>query len=143
MSNFLILSPNANLTEFKKYRIGQIDGAKTPTLKSFYQAIEKALSFPDHFEHNLESLDELLNDLEWIKQADVALYFTNTEGFLAQEKPAKAVELLNLLDATAEDWKWVDDEEDVKPKNFKILIQHSPKIIDLLEKEEIAFDTIG
>lgn len=143
MSNFLIVSPDANLTEFKKYRIGQIDGAKTPTLKSFYQAIEKALSFPEYFEHNLESLDELLNDLDWIKQADIALYLTNTEGFLAQEKPAKAIELLNLLDATAEDWKWVDDEEDIQPKNFKILIQHSPKIIELLEKEEIAFDTIG
>lgn len=142
MSNFLIVSPNANLTEFKKYRIGQIDGAKTPTLKSFYQAVEKSLSFPDYFEHNLESLDELLNDLEWIKQADVALYITNSDEFLAQEKPAKILELLNLLDATAEDWKWVDDEEGVQPKNFKILIQDSPKIIGLLEKEEIGFVTL-
>ena len=140
MSNFLILSPNANLTEFKKYRIGQIDGAKTPTLKSFYQAIEKALSFPDHFEHNLESLDELLNDLEWIEHPNVALYITQAEGFLAQEKPAKVIELLNLLDATAEDWKWVDD--DVQPKNLKIFIEHSSKIVGLLEREEISFDKI-
>jgi RNAse (barnase) inhibitor barstar len=143
MSNFLIINPNAALADFKEYRVGQIDGAKTPTLKSFYQAIEKALSFPDYFEHNLESLDELLNDLEWIKQADVALYITNADGFLAQEKPAKILELLNLLDATAEDWKWVDDEEGVQPKNLKILIEHSPKIVGLLEKEEIGFDTIG
>ncbi|MEI7582090.1 barstar family protein [Runella sp.] len=143
MPNFLIIPSNAALADFKKYRIGQIDGAKTPTLKSFYQAIEKALSFPEYFEHNLESLDELLNDLEWIKQADVALYITNTEGFLAQEKPAKILELFNLLDATAEDWKWVDDDEDVQQKNFKIIIQDSPKIIGLLEKEEIGFDRMG
>lgn len=143
MANFLIIISNAALADFKKYRIGQIDGAKTPTLKSFYQAIEKALSFPDYFEHNIESLDELLNDLEWIKQPDIALYITNPNGFLAQEKPAKILELLNLLDATAEDWKWVDDDEDVQQKNFKILIQDSPKIIGLLEREEIGFDRIG
>lgn len=143
MSNFLIISSDTALANFKKYRIGQIDGGKTPTLKSFFQAIEKVLSFPDDFEHNLESFDELLNDLEWIQQPDVALYITNADGFLAQEKPAKILELLNLLDATAEDWKWVDDEEDIQLKNFKILIEHSPKIIGLLEKEEIAFDRIG
>jgi len=142
MSNFLVISSNSALANFKNYRIGQIDGAKTPTFKSFYQAIEKALSFPDHFEHNLESLDELLNDLEWIKQADVALYLINADGFLAQEKPAKVLELLNLLDATAEDWKWVDDDDDIQPKNFKIIIQNSPKIVGLLEKEEIGFVTL-
>lgn len=139
MSNFLVISSDSALANFKNYRIGQMDGAKIPTLKSFFQAIEKALSFPDHFEHNLESLDELLNDLEWIKQADVALYIINADGFLAQEKPAKVLELLNLLDATAEDWKWVDDDDDVQPKKFKILIQDSPKIVGLLEKEEIGF----
>ncbi len=142
MSNFLVISSNSALANFTKYRIGQIDGAKTPTLKSFYQAIEKELSFPEHFEHNLESLDELLNDLEWIKQTDVALYLINADGFLAQEKPAKVLELLNLLDATAEDWKWVDDDDDIQPKNFKIIIQNSPKIVGLLEKEEIGFVTL-
>jgi len=80
--------------------------------------------------------------LEWIKQTDVALYLINADGFLAQEKPAKVLELLNLLDATAEDWKWVDDDDDIQPKNFKIIIQNSPKIVGLLEKEEIGFVTL-
>jgi hypothetical protein len=140
MSNILIISSGADLSPFKKYRVGQIDGSKTPTLKSFYQAIEKALSFPNDFEYTFESLDQFLNDLEWIEHPNVALYITQAEGFLAQEKPAKVIELLNLLDATAEDWKWVDD--DVQPKNLKIFIEHSSKIVGLLEREEISFDKI-
>jgi len=143
MSNILIINTGTPLSNFKKYRMGQIDGAKAPTLKTFYQAIEQALSFPDDFEHNLESLDELLNDLTWIKQADVALYITNSAEFLSQEKLTKILELINLLDATAEDWKWVDEEDDILPKNFKILFQYSSQIITLLEKEEISFEVIS
>ncbi len=140
MSNIIILTTEVSLAPFSKYRVGQIDGSKTPTLKLFYQAIEKALDFPDDFEHNLDSLDELLNDLGWIQETDLALYITNSEAFLAQEKPAKVIELFNLLDATTEDWKWVDD--DMQPKNFKILVEYSTRIIRLLEQEEIAFDTL-
>jgi RNAse (barnase) inhibitor barstar len=141
MSNFIILTATTSLASFSKYRIGQIDSSKTPTLKLFYQAIEKALDFPDDFEHNLDSLDEFFNDLGWIQETDLALYLTDSEAFLTQEKPAKVIELLNLLDAIAEDWKWVDD--DMEPKNFKVLIEYSPRIVSLLEKEEIAFDSIG
>lgn len=140
MSNFIILTAATSLASFSKYHMGQIDGSTTPTLKLFYQAIEKALDFPDDFEHNLDSLDEFLNDLGWIQETDLALYLTDSESFLTQEKPAKVIELLNLLDATAEDWKWVDD--DMKPKNFKILIEYSSRIVHLLEKEEMAFDTL-
>jgi hypothetical protein len=143
MSNFLIVSPDASLTDFKTYRIGQIDGAKTPTLLSFYQAIAKTFSFPDGFEHSLESLEEFLFDLEWIPQKDIALYITDTGHFLAQEKETKIIELLDVLDVTAEDWKWVDEEEEAQPKNFKIIFQESPKIIGVLEKEEIAFDRLS
>ena len=140
MSNFLVINSKTALDSFKKYRIGHIEGGKTPTLKLFYQAIEKALDFPDDFEHNLDSLDEFLNDLGWIQETDLGLYIIDSEAFLAQEKPAKVIELFNILDATAEDWKWVDD--DMQPKNFKVLIDYSPRIVGLLEKEEIAFDTL-
>ncbi|MEZ4905001.1 MAG: barstar family protein [Spirosomataceae bacterium] len=140
MSNIVIINTGGVPAAFKKYRIGQIDGAKTPTLQTFYQAIEQALTLPDYFEYNLESLDDLLNDMSWIKQADVALCITHSDLFLSQEKPPKVFELINLLDAIAEDWKWVDEEEEIQSKNFKILFQHSARIIDILEKEEIMFE---
>ena len=52
------------------------------------------------------------------------------------------IELLSLLDAIAEDWKWLDDEDETPKKNFKILIQHHERAIAVLEKEEITFTTI-
>ncbi|MFN8344686.1 MAG: barstar family protein [Spirosomataceae bacterium] len=138
MANFLMVTSDTNLTAFKTYRIGQINGATTPTFSSFYQAVAKALSFPDDFEPSMESLEAFLFDLEWIPQKEVALYITDTAHFLAQEKETKVIELLDVLDVTAEDWKW----EDENPKNFKIILQESPKIVSLLEKEEMAFDRL-
>jgi hypothetical protein len=79
------LSLLAQIYPFKKYRVGQIDGSKTPTLKSFYQAIEKALSFPNDFEYTFESLDQFLNDLDGLNHPNVALYITQAEGFLARK----------------------------------------------------------
>lgn len=140
MANFILLSTPTLGSAFTSYRVAIIDGTKTPTLKVFYQAIEKGLGFPEDFEHNLESLDEFLNDLEWISASDVAIFVKNSDGFLAQEKPNKILELFNLLDATAEDWKWVDD--DIEPKNVKIAFQHSPRIASLLDEEGIGYDTL-
>lgn len=142
MANFTLLSSEQSLSPFKNFRIGHIDGAQAQTLPLFYNAIEKALSLPD-FEPEMELLDSLLNDLTWIKQPNVAIYITNFEEFLSKEKKDKVlVELLNLLDATAEDWKWLDDDDEMPKKNFKILIQNSPRAIEILEKEEIAFSTL-
>lgn len=142
MSNIIVFTTEIGLASFKSYRIGYIEGTTTPTFKAFYQAIEKALSFPDDFEHNLESLDELLNDMSWIKQHDVAICIKDSASFLSQEKPLKVLELINLLDATAEDWKWIDDDEEIQPKNLRILIQYSPRLMGMLEKEEIAYEKL-
>ena len=142
MANFILLTSEEALANFKQYRLGQIDGTKAKTLNAFYGEIEKALKIPD-FEPDLDVLDSLLNDLSWIKQPDVALYITHFELLLSQEKKEKVlIELLSLLDAIAEDWKWLDDEDETPKKNFKILIQHHERAIAVLEKEEITFTTI-
>lgn len=141
MANIILLSSEQGLTNFKNYKLAQIDGTKAQTLSDFYNEIEKALNLPD-FEPDMDLLDGLLNDLSWIKQANIALYITHFDAFLAREKEKKMVELLSLLDATAEDWKWLDDDDDIPKKNIKILIQHSERATAILEKEEIAFVTI-
>jgi RNAse (barnase) inhibitor barstar len=143
MPNFTILTTEQSLGHFKQYRIAVIDGAKSPSIKEFYQEIGRELDFPDYFEHNLDSLDELLNDLEWIEQENVALYFKNFDLFLSEQRKKDTIsELLNLLDATAEDWKWVDEDDEFKKKNLKVLIQQCDKATAALEAEEIGFDVI-
>ena len=113
-------------------------------MKGFFVQIEKELQLPDYFAHNLDSLDELLNHLEWIKKTDVALIITDFAQLLANEKKkTKLLDLLGLLDATAEDWKWLDEEEGLSKKNLKILVQNSPQAIAILEGEDIGYEVIS
>lgn len=141
MANIVLLSAEQIATSFKNYKIGQIDGAKAQTLSAFYTEIEKALNLPD-FEPEMDLLDSLLNDLSWIKQPNVAIYISNFESFLSREKEKALVELLNLLDVIAEDWKWLDDDDSTPKKNLKLLIQNCPRAVAVLEKEEFAFVTM-
>ncbi len=143
MPNFTVFTTNQTLNEFKNYQLATVDGAKAQTLAAFYTEIKRELELPDYFANNLDSLDEMINDLEWIENENVAIVFKNTGLLLAGEKkPNKLIDMLNLLDATAEDWKWLDEEDGYRKKNFIVLIEHSPRIVKILEREEIAFDEI-
>jgi RNAse (barnase) inhibitor barstar len=141
MPNFTLIVPKTDLSPYKKHRFVSINGVKTPTMKSFLEAISKQLDFPEDFEHNLDALDEMLNDLSWIPQRDVTLHIEHFDAFLSQEKKdTRLLELLNLLDATAEDWKWLDDDDDTPPKNLHVLIETCPRAVQLFDNEEIGYN---
>lgn len=143
MPNFTLFNAEADIGSFKNYHLARIDGAKALTMNDFFVQIEKALLLPDYFSHNLDSLDEMLNDLEWIKNTNVALVIVNFDKLLANEKKKnKLLDLLNLFDATAEDWKWLDDDDDSPKKNLRILIQNSPQTVAILQSEGIGFDVL-
>jgi RNAse (barnase) inhibitor barstar len=118
-----------------QYVIIEIDAAQTSTLREFYETLARELYFPDYFGFNLDSFDEMINDLSWIEDKDLALYFKNSESFLAKERNEnKILTLLDLLDATCEDWKWHEGDEDLPKKNLKIVFQNSERIQTLLNK---------
>jgi RNAse (barnase) inhibitor barstar len=97
----------------------EIDSKSCMTLKDFYEVIAKKMYFPDYFGFNMDSLDELLNDLSWIEDARLALYFTHTEHFLINERSDdKVLSLLDMLDAICEDWKWMEEEGDPDDDSF-------------------------
>ena len=50
--------------------------------------------------------------------------------------------VLNMLDATAEDWKWVDDETTDR-KDIILVFEDSPRIRKILESENIDFAMLG
>ena len=90
--------------------IAHIDGKKTQTLRQFYEEVAELLEIPD-FNFTLDSLSDSLNDLRWLEDERIVFYFTNTTDLISKERdPAKMGSILNLLDATAEDWKWTEDE---------------------------------
>jgi len=140
MPNVFLLTSESQLEAgFADYFIAHIDGQKTVTLRQFYEEIADLLEFPT-FGFNLDALNDALNDLQWLEDNRIVLYFTNTTDLISKERdPAKLSSVLNILDATAEDWKWADDDDLVDKKELVLVFEDSARIRTLLEKENIDF----
>lgn len=145
-ANFILsLSEPALAERFPDHFVAHIDGSKARTLRQFYDQIADVLEFPD-FGNNLDALNDALNDLQWLEDEKIVLYFTKTDQLISQERdPKKIASVLAILEATAEDWKWMaDDETDMADKKeFSVVFQTSPRIQSLMEQEGIAFETVG
>ena len=139
---FLSTSESQLEARFADYFIAHIDGQKAVTLRQFYEEIAELLEFPT-FGFNLDALNDALNDLQWLEDTQIVLYFANTVDLISKERdPAKLSSVLNILDATAEDWKWADDDDLVDKKELVLVFEDSPRIRTLLEKENIEFDEL-
>ncbi len=143
--NLFIVQSASDIAQFTDdYAIIEIDGRQSKTLRQFYEHIAKMMEFPDYFGFNLDSLDELLNDLDWIEDKKIALHFTHTDQLISQERdPKKLASLFNLLDASAEDWKWVDADDDIDKKELILLVDESTRISQLLDQEGVAYTKVG
>jgi RNAse (barnase) inhibitor barstar len=116
MKNLSVINPSEIPSDFDL-----IEMDSPTTLREFYELIANTLEFPDYFGFNLDSFDEMINDLSWIENEKLFLYFNNSENFLKKERNETKIQtLLDLLEATCEEWKW--DEEEGK----EILIGFSP-----------------
>ncbi|TLU97895.1 barstar family protein [Dyadobacter luticola] len=141
-THFLIAQSESDVRKsFKNAFIAKIDGSKTASLKDFYTEISAAMQLDDEPVKNLESLDEILNDLSWIEESKVIIFIDQSADWLSKEKSAdKILSVIDILDATAEDWKWLDEgEEGVSKKDLQIIFQDSTRIRSLLEDQEIPF----
>jgi RNAse (barnase) inhibitor barstar len=125
MANLIICEPQDLADDHVLIRM---DARKCQTQRDFYETLAEKLHFPDYFAFNLDSLDEMLNDLSWIEDRNLALYFDHTEHFLINERNEnKVLAILDLLDAICEDWKWYEEdteglEEDEEPIPKKSLV---------------------
>ena len=124
--------------------IAHIDGQQVVTLRKFYEELADLLEIPD-FGFNLDALNDALNDLQWLEDKRIVIYFTNTADLIRQERdPDKVATVLSLMDAAAEDWKWVDDEDDLMDQKEVVLVfEDSPRILQLLEKGGIAYKMLA
>ena len=143
-THFLLAKPESNIKKlFPGTFIGEIDGLKASLMKDFHEQIGLAMQFPDYSGKNLDALDEMLNDLEWIKQEKVIIYIKNSADWLSKEKSEeKILNVLDIFDATAEDWKWMDEEEETAKKELRIIFSDSERIRTLLEEQEIPFGMV-
>lgn len=119
--------------------VAHIDGKLAVTLRQFYEQIADVLEFP-HFGFNLDALNDALNDLQWLEDIRIILYITNTNDLISKERdPDKIGSILNILDATAEDWKWIEDDEVMEAKELIVVFDDSPRIRKLLAAENIDY----
>jgi RNAse (barnase) inhibitor barstar len=133
MSNLFITN---NLEQFKDYFITEIDGMKANTLRGFYEEMADALAFPEEFGFTLDSFDEMLNNLSWLEEKKIVVFVSNSENFIEKERnPNKIGTLLDLIDATCEDWKWDEDEA----RELVFAFSDSERIRQLLDKQMIGF----
>lgn len=132
MNNHLRIGELADIPQ--DFAIIELDGGSCQTLRSFYETLAKAMDFPDDFGFTLDSLDELLNDLSWIEDEKLAIYVKNSNDFLIKERNLdKVLTLLDLLEATCEDWKWAD-EEDEDAKELVFFFEKSTRAENLLNE---------
>lgn len=143
-THFLV-APNETEVQktFHAAVIAHIDGQNALSVKDFHNQLAEALQFPDYEGTSLEDLDEMLNDLSWIGSKQIVIYISNSADWLSKEKShEKILTIIDMLDATAEDWKWLDEEEGVDKKELRVIFQKSDRIQALLEEQEILFGVI-
>lgn len=138
--NNLFVSDSPELME--GFSLIKVDAKKCKSLRDFYETLSDKLKFPDYFGFNMDSFDELMNDLSWIVDEQLHLHFENSQEFLINERnEQKVVTLLDMLDATIEDWKYYDaddveveeGEEPIPAKELIISFSPSERIEVLIE----------
>ncbi len=135
MANYYILGEDSTLKSHDNILIAFIDGEKVETIEVFYQTLAKALYFPDYFSHNMDSFDELINDLDWLDQNDIRIVFKNYDDFLSEENDEIREIILTVLDDAAEEWKRNDNT-----KVLNIYIEPSELAEDDLETLGISYE---
>lgn len=79
-----------------------IDGNCCRSLDECYATLRKQLSLPDYFGNNLDALEEVLEDMEWIQEEKIKIIILNKANFLGNS--AKKESLLNIF-TTAQNQK--------------------------------------
>lgn len=134
MANYYILKETYTQTSQNNILVAIIDGEKADTAEAFYKILGEALRFPDYFNHNIDSFDELINDLDWLEENDIRIVFKNYDDFLEEENDEIREIILTVLDDAAEEWKRNDNT-----KLLNIYIEPSELAEDDLETLGISY----
>ena len=62
-----------------------LDGLVCSTLATCYYILQQQLSLPDYFGSNLDALDEVLSDLDWIPEKKIKIIIANNDQLLNGE----------------------------------------------------------
>ena len=74
-----------------------IDGLLCDSMDKVYATLQSQLSIPDYFGNNLDALEEVLADLEWVEEKKIKLVVINVAALVANDSTRKG-ELLSILE---------------------------------------------
>ncbi|MBP6386449.1 MAG: barstar family protein [Pseudarcicella sp.] len=134
MANFKILKEKSSKQSVFTTSVIYIDGNQNKSITDFYKNISEGLLFPDYFEDNLDSFDELMNDLTWLESEKIYLIFVNYDDFLTDENDEIREIVLTILDDASEDLK-----KQKTHKRLKIHIEPAEMIEEDLESIGIEY----
>mgnify|MGYP001548716761 FL=1 len=66
-----------------------IDGTVCKQIDGCYKTLQLQLSLPDYFGNNLDALEEVLSDLEWINEEKVRIIILNRPELLLNDANKK------------------------------------------------------
>jgi RNAse (barnase) inhibitor barstar len=66
-------------------RIVFIDGNICDTIEKCYSTLQQQLSIPDYFGHNLDALEEVIADAEWIEEEKIHFIILNEKDLLKND----------------------------------------------------------
>ena len=75
-----------------------VDGNACKHIENCYSTLQQQLSIPDYFGNNLDALEEVLADLDWIKEEKIKIIISNSSSLLAND-PAKKKGFLDILNS--------------------------------------------
>jgi RNAse (barnase) inhibitor barstar len=70
-------------------RLVFVDGNTCDTIEKCYATLEQQLSLPDYFGFNLDALEEVLADADWIKEDKIHIIILNEVDLLKNDLPRK------------------------------------------------------
>ncbi|MBK7762989.1 MAG: barstar family protein [Bacteroidetes bacterium] len=100
MSKIYQLQHQGFISEASDTYVAILDGRKMKTMAEFYAVLSEALQFPDYFGANLDALDELLFEIDWLPSQFVLLIIHHHQNLLENEVAMKDEiwQLLNDID---------------------------------------------
>jgi RNAse (barnase) inhibitor barstar len=66
-------------------RIVFLDGNTCDTIEKCYKTLQQQLSIPDYFGYNLDALEEVLADADWIEEEKVNIIILNEKDLLQND----------------------------------------------------------
>jgi RNAse (barnase) inhibitor barstar len=70
-------------------RLVFIDGNTCDTMAKCYTTLQQQLSIPDYFGYNLDALEEVIADVEWIEEEKIEIIILNKDALLLNDMELK------------------------------------------------------